>query len=114
MNQAELFEPFEYVQPDFHGKGLSKLERFELYHELNPKVYSALRGMALDLSRRGRKKFAICMLTENLRWNYMMRTDDPSSSFKFCDHYKPYYARMLMDNEPELDGVFNLKILRSK
>ncbi len=43
-----------------------------------------------------------------------MQTDDPTSEFRLNNDYRALYARQLMDNEPELDGFFETRTLRSE
>ena len=87
--------------------------KFETFHRLNPHVYSALVDLARQLRRRGHQTLGIGMLFEVLRWQYMMRTEDPASDFKLSNSYRSRYARLIMDREPDLAGVFNTKQLRA-
>jgi hypothetical protein len=45
------------------------------------------------------------MLFEQMRWTWFEQTVDVSG-FKLNNDYAAYYSRLLMDNEPELAGVF--------
>ena len=97
-------------QFEFEFSPTSKLaKKFELFHASNPHVYSAL----VTLARRFRDKnrsaqTGIAMLYEVLRWEYYLATDS-EDDFKLCNNYKAFYARLIMANEPDLQGIFNVK-----
>lgn len=88
-------------------------EKFERFDELNPWVYRQLVRMTLDLVERGRRRIGIGMLFEVMRWNWFMTTTDPDSDFKLNNNYRSRYARKLMDEYPELDGIFEVRELKA-
>jgi hypothetical protein len=92
---------------------LTPAERFEEFNRRNPQVYSALESMAREIVNRGRRKIGIKMLFEVLRWNYYLETDDPNSDFKINNNYAPYYARLIIANNPNWEDVFELRTIRS-
>jgi hypothetical protein len=53
------------------------------------------------------------MLFEVMRWNWFMTTTDPDSDFKLNNNYRSRYARKLMDEYPELDGIFEVRELKA-
>jgi hypothetical protein len=83
-------------------------ERFEDFHEANPHVYDALRGLAMELVAHGRRRGAIAQLFEVLRWQYAISTvgDD---DFMLNNDYRAFYARLLMSREPALWEFFELR-----
>lgn len=89
-------------------------QKFKEYHQANPHVYERLRAMALQARARGREKIGIGMLYEVLRWEHAMATTDPSSEFKLDNNYKPYYARLIMQSDPRLAGIFETRELRHR
>ena len=93
---------------------LTPAERFVQFHTNNPQVYSALKSMTAELVNRGRRRIGINMLFEVLRWNYYMETSDPNSDFKINNNYAPYYARLIIDENPQWEKVFELRTIRSK
>jgi hypothetical protein len=95
------------------GKDLTIQERFWAFHTANPWVYRALCALTKDLLSRGRKKLGIGMLWEVLRWHYWRATVDASSDFKLNDHYRSRYVRLLLQNHPEWEDVFEIRQLRS-
>ena len=84
---------------------------FEAFHDANPWVYRELCALARDLVARGHHRVGMKMLFEVLRWSYAMSTDDPSSDFKLNNNYTSRYARLIMDLEVDLDGVFETRRL---
>ena len=48
------------------------------------------------------------MLIEQMRWLWHERTTDVSG-FKLNNTYASFYARLLMEREPQLRGVFELR-----
>lgn len=103
MNAVQ-FDLFSQVRP---------AEKFEEFHRLNPQVITALEQMTRDLVNRGRRKIGIKMLFEVLRWNYYMETSDPNSDFKINNNYAPYYARLIIERNPQWEDVFELRTIRS-
>lgn len=84
-------------------------ERFAAFHKANPHVYVELRRLALEAKARGLKKLGMRALYEVLRWN---DTDTVGGAFKLNNDLCARYARML-EAEPELTGMFELRELRS-
>lgn len=84
---------------------------FRQFHALNPKVYHSLVKLARDLHERGRRRIGIGMLFEVLRWQHAMSTVDPGSEFKLNNNYRSRYARLIMDQEPDLDEIFETREL---
>jgi hypothetical protein len=70
-----------------------------------------LREKALELVAAGRKRLSIKMLFEVLRWEHLLTTTDPD--FKMNNNYHSRYARLLMDRNPTLRGVFETRELHS-
>ena len=87
--------------------GISIEERFELFHRANPQVYEALRELSMRLAATGRRTFGMKALFEALRFSYALQTS--GESYKINNSYTPFYARLLMRNEPQLAGFFNLR-----
>jgi hypothetical protein len=87
--------------------------RFEAFHKRNPFVYDKFCELARRwIGRRGKEKLGMKMLFEVVRWEVYMTTDDPASEFKLCNDYHSRYARLIMAQEPDLHGIFELRRLR--
>ena len=82
-------------------------EAFLAYHAANPQVYDALRRFALEAKRSGRPRIGINLLHERLRWYTTVETQN--DSFKANNSWRPFYARLLMQQEPELAGFFETR-----
>lgn len=81
---------------------------FERFHANNPHVYDALVRLARQwISRFGQKRLGIARLYEAARWEIAFTTDDPE--FKINNDHRAFYARLIMANEPDLQGLFNTR-----
>lgn len=84
-------------------------EEFWEFHRQNPHVYAALRERALGLRRMGHKRYSIKTLLEVERWHTDMQTA-PDAKYKLNNNHAPFYARLLMEREPELAGLFETRV----
>ena len=111
-NEPTLFEvaPIPVAVPTNPG---STEDNFRAFHAANPWVYDAIVKLARDMKRRGRKKLGINMLFEVTRWEFYRATSDPASEFKINNNYAPHYSRLVMKQNADLDGMFELRRLRS-
>lgn len=98
MRQGELFDA-----------GIR--ERFEAFDRENPAVYSRLRELAL-LARHRNVKVGARLLWERLRWEVLVEVPRRDGDWKLNDHWIAWYARALMEREPELAGYFETRTLR--
>lgn len=81
---------------------------FDRFHTANPHVYASLVRLAREwVSRFGGRKVGIGALYEVARWEIALATDD--ADFKLNNNFRAYYARLIMAQEPELDGLFDLR-----
>lgn len=87
-------------------------ERFEEFHRENPHVYRELVYLARYWKSRGFKKLGIGMLFEVLRWRRAFQTGE--SEYKLPNDFRSRYARLIMQQEPDLEGIFETRSLRSK
>lgn len=94
----------------------SKIYReFVEYHTKHPEVYWQLRDLSLQWKHAGHQKIGIGMLFEVIRWNAGLRPDrDETEEFVLNNNYRSHYARLLMEHEPELEDIFEIRTLRSK
>lgn len=88
-------------------------ERFIDFHTANPHVYAELVALARDAHNRGYRRIGIELLFSAIRWRRMMRTTADEYGFKLNDHFTSRYARLIMAHEPDLDGIFAVRTLRS-
>jgi len=90
----------------------STFENFKSFHRKNPYVYTKLREMAIEWKNAGHTKVGIKMLFEVLRWQHGLKRLD-SEEFALNNNYAPHYARLLMAENPGLEGLFELRTIRS-
>ena len=85
-------------------------EKFEAFHRDNPHVYNIFVALAHQwIDRTGRRKVGISALTERARWEIAINTRDADAEYKLSNSYRAFYARLIMAQEPELDGLFDLR-----
>ena len=88
---------------------MTNRERFEVFHENNPEVYEELVKITRKQTRFG-YEVSIKGVFEVLRYQVRMKIQDPSQNhFKLNNDYTPYYARLIMENEPDLRGEFQTR-----
>ncbi len=110
--QPTLFEPLPPLKKPAYEKTDTIEERFSAFHAANPAVYRELRTMAPGIKRRGATRYGIAGLIEVLRYRYSLQTS--GDSLKLNNNFRSRYARLLIDNEPELDSFFELRELQSE
>lgn len=86
-------------------------QAFRKFHRENPHVYQTLLHLCRKYRRmRPNQKIGIATLWENMRWDYLMRTEH--DEFKLNNNYRSHYARMIMGLNPDLQGLFEIRSLR--
>tara|TARA_Y100000310_G_scaffold324502_1_gene386414 strand:+ start:262 stop:612 length:351 start_codon:yes stop_codon:yes gene_type:complete len=99
------------VQLAFRTPTRSQLEeKFWDYHISHPEVYEMLVRFAKEWrDRRGSHSIGgMKMLWERVRWE-MALNPGPAATFKCNNNHPAFYARLLMEREPELAGLFQLR-----
>jgi hypothetical protein len=85
-------------------------QKFTKFHEANPIVYKTLVRLARRAKAAGKSKIGVELLINVMRWEMWLEVRDPNQNdFKFSNDYKPFYARLIMENEEDLIGIFNIK-----
>lgn len=93
---------------DGESERLTTAEKFEQFHEQNPVVYEVLCRLAREwIDRTGRHELAIATLVETARWELAFKTSDPD--YKINNVFRAYYARLIMQQEADLIGLFELR-----
>ena len=82
---------------------------FARFHRENPHVYRLLVKLCRQAQRSGRDRWSINGVFEVLRWSMMTTTGD---DFKLNNDYRADYARLVMAQEPELQGFFETRSRR--
>jgi hypothetical protein len=86
-------------------------EAFWRFHRENPHVYHELVRLARAWRQRRSQKVGVGMLFEVLRWQMAMRTT--GDTFKLNNNFRSYYARLIMAEERDLEGIFDTRSLRA-
>jgi hypothetical protein len=83
-------------------------ERFARFHADSPQVYDTLCTLARQwVTVTGRRRLGIATLYERARWELAISTSDPD--FKLNNSYRAYYARLIMVQETDLRGLFEIR-----
>lgn len=83
---------------------------FHRFHAENPHVYSALERLAFKLKNRGVQRWGVKALWEVLRYELALNTNEPVGTFRLNNNFTAYYARLLMERNPEdLAGFFETR-----
>lgn len=94
-------------QLSIYGDKPSITARFWTFHGENPHVYDHLVRLARRAKRAGAERVGMKQLFEVLRWQVMLTTTDPD--WKLNNDYTAPYARLIMQREPDLAGIFETR-----
>lgn len=86
--------------------------KFMEYHNDHPEVYELLKKYVLMAKAANRETYSINGLFERIRWHVNVDTRD-EDGFKMNNNYRSRYARMLMKDNPEFVGFFEIRELKS-
>lgn len=86
--------------------------RFRTFHRENPHVYQILVRLAREARTRGKTRLGVKALWERMRWDIWMQTED-DDEFKLNNNFTSRYARLIVRQEPDIAGMFELRALRS-
>src|SRR5688500_7223955 len=88
--------------------------RFRRFHARHPEVYDHLRTLCFQWKESTTKPWSIKGAFEVLRWERWVKgLPDAEEAWKLNHNYHSRYARLLMEREPALDGLFELRRLAS-
>lgn len=80
------------------------------FHLKHPEVYSILVNLTKQAYVAGRQRIGIGMLFEVMRWEMTIADlPDDHEGYKMPNEYRSRYARLLMDWNPEWEGIFSVK-----
>lgn len=82
---------------------------FREYHAENPHVYRELVRLARQWVQHGHAKLGIATLFEKLRWEWHVAGLQDADGYKLNNNYRALYARKIMDEQPDLDGLFEIR-----
>jgi hypothetical protein len=81
---------------------------FKEFHLEHPEVYNELVKLARTWQSNGSDKLGIATLFEVLRWNSHLNPQR-DSGYKLNNNYRALYARLIMEQEPDLNGLFEIR-----
>lgn len=115
MMPAKEMDPKQLVMGVLLGSDRSIEESFRRFHEENPGVYKTLVAMARQAKEVGRTKLGIGMLWEVLRWEEVLAgAPNDDGGYRLNNIYRSRYARLIMEQEPDLEGFFETRRLSAK
>lgn len=88
-------------------------ERFVKFHAAHPDVYAKLCQYARQVVAAGYNQMGIAMLYERLRWYYKIERPDHKEAYKLSNDFRSRYARLIMEQEPDLCDFFKTRDLTS-
>lgn len=84
-------------------------EAFEKFDSEHPIVYRELVRLARVWRSHGTAKLGIAILFERLRWEWHVSGLRDAEGFKLNNNFRALYARKIMAENPDLDGIFELR-----
>lgn len=85
--------------------------RFEAFHTEHPEVYRQLVQLARQWVSVGRRRLGIATLFERLRWEWHIAGLTDVDGYKLNNSFRALYARKIMAEHPDLDGLFETRRL---
>lgn len=85
---------------------------FAEYHAEHPEVYAHLVTLAREAVQRGAVRIGIGHLFEVVRWQRFIAGRD-AGGWKCNNNHRSRYARLIMQQEPDLADVFETRELKS-
>lgn len=86
-------------------RGDTKEQRFRTFHEANPHVYRQIVAISRNAVERGASRLSIKAIFEQLR----ARIETHGALYRLDNSLTAYYARLVMEREPGLRGLFETR-----
>ena len=104
-------------QPDLFGKAPKRRpasldERFRLWTSANEPVIELFLKFAREAKSAGNRKFGIKAIAERCRWEHLVVKKE-GAEWAFNNSYMSRLARLLVQRDPSLDGLFEFRKLLS-
>ncbi|MDQ3762220.1 MAG: hypothetical protein M3460_11195 [Actinomycetota bacterium] len=87
---------------------LTRPERFEKFRQENPHFYVEIVALGRQYRRQTGRTCSIQGLMETVRANLEMKSRG-SEEYKLNNDFGAYYARLIMLQEPDMEGFFELR-----
>jgi hypothetical protein len=110
--KTELDLPLFRAVPDPEDRRSRIQREFEQFHADNPRIYVLIVKYSREVLRVGRLRYSMDAIFERIRWHMYIETK-ATDEFKLNDHYTSRYARLVMAQEKDLKGFFELRTLRA-
>jgi len=92
----------------------NKIEvRFWAIHLVNPRIYKRIDDQCWSMLAQGRIRYGVDAFFNTIRWDSGLSMNG-EDEFKMNDHYRPYYARLWLQNNPEHWGFFELRRVKGE
>lgn len=90
-------------------------EKFEEFHAAHPEVYDEFVRLARLARRKGHKRVGMKMLAELVRWHFIVdrEYDAEAETFALNNVVVSRYARLIMEQEPDLAHIFETRKITS-
>lgn len=88
-------------------------ERFNQFHFDNPQVFEYIVKLTQEQYRRGKEKFGLKALWEQIRWHIALGDIRIRGEYMLNNSFTSRYARLLVEKYPAYRGLFELRVLRA-
>ena len=85
---------------------------FAAYHNAHPEVYRMFEQFVFELLRRGKTHYSADAIMHRVRWETSVSGRD-EDDFKINNNHVSYYARLFIENHPELKDFFETRRQRN-
>lgn len=82
---------------------------FNKYHSEHPEVYEQLVRLTYEWKNHGGVKLGMKTLYERIRWEWHVGDIKDDAGFKLNNNFTAIYARKIMNENPDLKGIFELR-----
>jgi len=87
-------------------------QRFEIFNDNNPHILEMFIEIAVEAKDKGFSIYSSAGIFEIIRFNAGVDTERGTENFKMTNDFKPYYARLAMEQNPYLIGFFKTSKLK--
>lgn len=82
---------------------------FDEFDMNNPKIWELLVRFSHEAKNAGVESIGVKLLVERIRWEIQIETKS-SDNYKINNNHSAFYARKLMNEYPELNGLFKIRM----
>lgn len=111
MTQLSLADWVDEAPAAQRERRRSIAERFADWHAAHPEVYRKLVTLARQAKAMGMSRYGMKALWEVARWS--LYVDSEGQEYKLNNDFTAPMARLIMAQEPDLDGFFETRERRS-